>query len=376
MDGGPFIDIAYLELLVDEITFSGNHSEYAIDNFSVNGGGSGFDPDNSFVSATTSIGTNRLNTGTSGNPTFAFQFDVDNLNFGGTTFSVTLDPTSDPQFTTGTPATAQFIGGNQSLSGGSDIVATIDTNIPSGDYQASATTTNDLNPLAPDITTTYQITIFDPPDLTDNSGAPIQANINPDLTLVNASAGPHAGAQRASAEVTTKTVSGAGFSVTGLEVGALADASETEIGTVQFDRYGRLSGTYSGMFSVELKMADPNRSFLNGAQPVLSVEWDINYDLGDLFADNATLAATDSYDKQVGVNNGQTAATLIDGTASTGQTLSLVLSANPEVGDTATSAAIAGDPIDLNFTTSGDLYVLQFTYAEGGLPTLETIWIF
>jgi hypothetical protein len=373
IDGGPFIDIAYLEIYVSDIAFGGNQSEFAIDNLVVNGGGGGgeLDPENSFLVTTLGIGTNRLRTTNPGSSGFGFQFDVQNLDFGGTTFTVTLDPTSDPEFTPGTPAVAQRIGGNQTLNSGSGLVATIDTSVPSGEYQASATTSNDLNPLDPDDATTYTITILDPPELTANNQVPVQAAVSPNLTLENAVAGPHAGAQRASAEVTAATVSGAGLTVTGYEVGQAVAAGETRMGMVAFDRFGRLSGSYPGTVTIALKMTDPNRNFLNGATPLSDVEWEVQFELADQLADSAAVEVSESYHRRVGVNNAQTAATLIDGTASTHQDVGLAVVANPESADATTSAMLATHPVELSFSVAGDLYVLQLTYTETGLPGAE-----
>ena len=79
--------------------------------------------------------------------------------------------------------------------------------------------------------------------------------------------------------------------------------------------------------------------------------------------DSAALTNGDSFDEQVGVNSATIAVTLIAGTTSTDQTVSLDFVTNPS----STTATVVGESVDLNFDSSGDLYVMQFTYDEAAL---------
>ncbi|RMH13732.1 MAG: hypothetical protein D6698_13625 [Gammaproteobacteria bacterium] len=357
--GGPLAGISGMYINLTNIAAPGGTSEFAIDNLDINGSGGsgGLDPSNSeVVLGTSNIGTNMIRN------TFDAAFDfveVENIGSGGTTYSVILDPTSDPEFVVATPATNQFIAGGQTIVNGTGTIATISQTTLSGDYQASATLINDLNGLDPDDQVTYDITIFDPPSTTDNSGSTVQVDIAPNIFITNAAAGPHAGARRASVEVTNRAVTGDGFSVTGLNIGNRADASETENATVMFDRYGRVNGMYNGFFSVSLKMADPNRSFLNGATPVSDITWNLSYNLTTISSDTVVVNNGDPLGPGViGVNNDDTAATLIDGTSNANQTLFMAFTSDP-----GSNANLAGTPVDLSFSNiTIDPHVFQFSY--------------
>jgi len=310
----PFVDIQDVILDLNEILTDGGTGEFAIDNVSINGPGGGLDLAHSDIHPG-DLGGGLIGTGTNRLSTFQFfvpfSFDVSNEGTGGTTFSVTLDPTSDPAFVVETPATNAMINGRETTPSGP--IAAVPLGAPSGLYEASATVSNDLNASDPDETVVHSITISDPPSLSDDSGAPVQADADPAIFIANAAAGPHAGAQRAGGEVTGSTTTGAGFSVTGLETDAFVAAGEVGNGTVEFNRFGRLSSTYNGTHTVDLKMNSAPGSFLNGREPVPSVTWNLQYDLTDINADSASVVNGQSYDQQVGINNVSTAATLIDG---------------------------------------------------------------
>ena len=363
---GPLAGITGMSINFSDIVTTGGTSEFAIDNFEVNGDvvDPGLDPENSEVVLSTSgIATNMVRN------TYDFSFgyiDVENIGSGGTTYSMTLDPSSDPEFVVDTPATNQTIAGGVTITNGSDNIATISTTTLSGDYQASATLTNDLNPLDPDDQVTYDITIFDPPSTTDDSGATVQVDVDPVIYIENAAAGPHAGARRASVEVTNRSFPADGFSVDGLNIGDRSDAGETETATVMFDRYGRINGTYTGYFAVSVKMADPNRPYLNGAAPLPDITWSLAYDLGTISSDSASVSVSDPLGPSVvGVNDAATAATILDGQSNANQTVSMALTSDP-----GSNADLAGTPVDLMFSggSAQDPYVLQFTYLDGNIP--------
>ena len=367
VDGGSYVDIYYMEIEVGAIAGGGGSSEYAIDNLSLDGSGSGgLDPINSDLALdTTGIGTNMIRNNYDN--TFGF-IDVINNGSGGTTYSVVLDGTSDPEFVLDSPETNTSIGGGHTIPLGTGPIATISQTTLSGDYQASATLVNDLNAGDDDFDqhVTYDITIFDPPSTSDNSGSTVQVDSAPTLYIANAAVEPHAGARRASVEVTGRAVTGDGFSVDGLNVADRADANETENATVSFDRYGRINGTYNGTFTVNLKMADPDRPYLNGATAVPDVVWNLAYDLATTSSDSVAVNNTDPLGPSLlGVNDADTAATLIDGVSNASQTVSMSLTSDP-----GTNASLAGTPVELMFSggSTQDPYVLQFTYLDGNVP--------
>jgi len=366
VDGGAFIDISYIDIFVDEITYGGNSSEFALDNLATDGaGGPGLDPANSEVVLNGfNVQTNRLQ----GSFDAILDFiEVENLGTGGTTYSVTLDPTSAPEFLLESPATNAVINGGEFIPNGTGPITRLPASTISGTYVADYTLINDLNPLDPDDSTTYTVRVLDAPSTTDDSGPTVQAHLDPNIFIANAAAGPHAGALRAGVDVTARTVTGAGFSIDGLDVGDVADAGETENATVNFDRYGRVNGTYLGTFSVDLQMDDPNFSFLNGKDPLPSINWNLNYDLGTISNDSIAVNASDPLGPGlVGVNDAGTAATLLDGISSKSQTVSMALTTDPGV-----NADLAGTPVDLDFSGVGvqELYVLQLTYLDGNIPS-------
>ncbi len=75
----------------------------------------------------------------------------------------------------------------------------------------------------------------------------------------------------------------------------------------------------------------------------------------------------ENFAARVGVNNLSTAATLIDGTSSSSQNVTLQITGLPNLGNQ-TVASVATAMVDLSVDTPGDLYVLQFTYIDSNLP--------
>ena len=365
VDGGNFEDIAYMEIWVDEIYYGGSNSEFAIDNFGVNGGFGDLDPDNSELRFDTSgIYTNMLQ----GYSDFYFDYiGVENIGTGATLYTVTLDPSTDTEFMLDAPLSSQYIAGGQVIDNGSGSIAYIASSTPSGAYQASATLTNDLNPLDPDNNVTYSFEVYDPPSLSDNSGAPVNVNAAPTIFISNAAAGPHAGALRAGVEVTSRTVTGDGFSVSGLNVDDWVGPGDTQNATVLFDRFGRLSDTYAGTFTVDQEMNSSPGDFLNGDTPVPSTVWKLNYTLADTPSDSTSVNTSDPLGPGViGVNNADVAATLIDGQSGSSQNISMAFSLNPDLA----GADLAGETIELNFSSGSAQapYVIQFTYLDGNIP--------
>ena len=362
----PLTNISELYFYLDDIVTFGGTGEFAIDNLSINDGGTGGEGSNVFPYSSFSnseiggISTNRLR-GTSDTDVV---FDVKNDGSADTTFTATLDGSSNPNFVLDSPATNQPILVGEAVTTGT--IATLSSTLPSGLYESSVTITNDLNPLDPSESIPYDVTIYDPPDLSDNSATTVEVDTAPTLHIANAPAGPHAGAIRAGVEATSTSTSGP-FAVTGLDVGTFVAAGETQPAVVSFDRYGRLTASYTGTHTVDLEMNSAAGSFLNGAQPVPSVEWDLLYSLADIDSDSATLNTSDSYHKTIGVNKLTTAATLIDGSSPTSQTVTMAVTTNPDEGGPPT-ASLATDVVALEFSNSSGLQVLQFTYLEAALP--------
>ena len=374
--GGTFIDIAYMEIYVEDIYFGGNNSEFAIDNFATNGGGGGLDPANSNVfpgdlGACCVLGqaSKWLRSTTSHNVGLA-GVDISNDGTGGTTFSVELDPASDPEWVSAFPATNVVINGNQQIDFGGGTVALIDRNNLSGTYVGNAIVKNDLNPLDPDESVSITIEIYDPPDLTDDSGSTVQVDVDPTIFVSNAAVLGHAGALRAGAEISNLQTSGPfKFSTqTGdLISGAFIGPNETKTATIEFNRFGLINGTYNGTASVDWLMNSAAGSFLNGDPTVpMVINWTLDFDHTTISSDSLALNASDSFGPdKIGVNDDDTAVTLIDGTSSSTQTIDMDFVFNP---DPFSSAFLVGDPVDISSSVGSDLYVVEFTFDAVDLP--------
>ncbi|MEM7627547.1 MAG: hypothetical protein AAF333_18275 [Planctomycetota bacterium] len=381
-DGGAFVDIDYIEVQLGEIIFGGNSSEFAIDNFSTNGAGGG-DPANSDVIPVSSFNGNQFFGASTNRVKGSFDvqvsIDAENQGTGGTQYSVTVEPGSDPEFVatglpSGKPIAAETVDMLLPL-------ATLDADTLSGEYEIQLRFSNDLNGAGPpdfgsdpDEVVPFSAKIFDPPDMTDNSGATVQVDADPTLSLANAAAGPHAGALRAGVEATALSTSGPfSFDPTSgdLNLGAFVAAGETKTTDIAFDRFGRLSGTHVGTAKIDLEMKSPTESFLNGSAPVPSINWNLSYDLADITSDSVNLNATDPLNKTVGINTSAIAATLVDGVSTKTQSVSMSFVA-PPVGDTMQVNTPGGDAVELTFDGGGvGTYVLQFTYDDSGLSPSE-----
>jgi hypothetical protein len=370
VDGGNFIDIAYMEIYVDDIFNGGNSSEFAIDNFATNSAGGGLDPENS------NVFPGELNGGLIGQSTKWLRttstsfvgfgpFAVSNDGFGGTTYSVALAPTTDPEWIVNSPATGETIYAGQQLNEGSGDVAYLDRNNPSGNYHADVVVSNDLNALDPDETVLWNLELYDAPALSDNTGATVQVHLGNSLFISNAAAGPHPGALRAGVEVSNFQTTGPfkfNTSSGDLVNGAFVGAGQTKTAFIQFNRYGLISGTHSGTASISLEMNSAPGSYLNGDPPLPDKVWNLSYNLTDVASDSAGFHGAESLGPNLlGVNNADTAATLLAGISSNNQVAAMVITADP-----GTNADLMGAPIDL--TLASNLYVLQFTYLDGNLP--------
>lgn len=368
-------EIAMVHVFLEPISDPGGIGEFAFDNFSIDGGGGGVPdggPDESDVFPVSQdgqfeisgIGTNWLTTAPLTQVQFAF--DVKNDGTGSTTVTVSLDGTSDPEFAAGAPITMEPIGPGEVVPTG--LVGTLASNNTPGVYQATATVTNDLNPGDDDEVLPFTVTLYDAPDLTDDTGTTVDPAVNGDIFIANAaSALPRAGV-----EVTGFASSIPGLIVSGIGVGDSADPGGSIDG--QVETLGLLSGSYNGTFQVDLKM-NSTQNFLNGAQPVAARVWNLDFAVGDTLFDGVDLMNGDLFGKSgLGINNGDTAVTLIGGVSNSDQNLDLGFAGEPSGDATVTvdTTILVGSQFDLTFDGAvggmTDLYVMQVTYDEALLP--------
>ncbi|TWT33462.1 hypothetical protein KOR34_32940 [Posidoniimonas corsicana] len=361
-DEGSGVDsIVGFNIEVGEVATFGGTGEFAIDNLSINGGPadgsntfpSGFDGEE-FVDGTTLVLNALVDSGQS-----TLGVHVTNDGVSDTTVSTQIEFGGDlddlgQASGLSVPAGETVYAGN---------LVGLDTDTLSGTYGSDVTFSNDLNPSDPDSTLTFQVRVHDPPELSANNSGPVDVGGQP-LTLDNAAPEPHAGAVRASVEVTVVEPAGP-FTVDNLAVGDKVFAGEQAQAAATLDRYGLLSGLHTGAVTVGLEMKSHTGFFLSGAQPVDDVLWDVQATLADTASDSTSIGAGESFAKQVGVNHAETAATLIDGQSPAAQDLAMQYVVDPDGG---ASAVLVDDPVDVSFSGPGGLYVLQFTYDDGSLP--------
>jgi len=275
----PFVDIDYFLLDFVDLTDASPTVEFAIDNFRVNFGG-GSAEDSNVRPEHASIGTNRLR----GSFDATISFNAENDGTGDTTFTATLEPTSASQFSVFMPVTNEPIAAGQKVSAGP--VAILSKDELSGLYESFTRIHNDLKATDPDEILPYRVTIYDPPDLSDDTGSTVQVDVDAEIFIANAAAGPHAGAERAGVKVTARTTSGSGFSVTGLEVDEFVHPGESDTATVGFASKGQVSGVHNGTFSVDLEMNSSPTGFLNGDEPVPSRTWNLSLSVPETNSDD------------------------------------------------------------------------------------------
>ncbi len=368
VDGGNFVDIAYMEIYVDEIFFGGNNSEFAIDNFLVNGAGGG-NGSEVFISvnngAANANGSTLSSSVLRGTGTVSRGIEVTNNSGVATTFSTVLVPGGD--LADGGQVTGQPIADGQSVFVPG--LVTLDRSLPTGTYESDLTVVNDGNPTDPDDTATISIKLHEAPLLTA-SPDPVDVTLGQTATLSNAAA--PAGGFRASVKFTTGQLTTGPFSLAnGFDPGTPVKPGESAQASFLFNRFGQLSGTHTGQHVAPLEMttfAGINNDievFLDGAEPVPNQTWNLEYHLVDTTADNANVSIGFSYRHIVGVNTFDVAATLEDGVSSKNQNVSMQTTPNPDPG----SADLIGDAVNLVFGGgAGDLYTLQLTYEPGSLP--------
>ncbi|QDT01578.1 hypothetical protein [Adhaeretor mobilis] len=368
--------IAGFSIYLDPISTPGGVGEFAIDNLDINGGGAtGFDgpeelyPASNDPDSLLSGFSTRWLKDTPVTSSSRFSFDVVNNTGSDTEFSASLDGTSDAVFLPGNQFSGEFLafGDTQNIT-----LQEVALSNPSGEYSASATLSNDLDPSDPDNTVNYGLKIYDAPAISSNAANPVQVQSGGQLTLANAAAGPHAGALRAGVEVTGRSITGPfQFAGSTLLIDDFVGPGTSAAESLLFSRFGRLTQTYMGSATIDLQMNSAAGSFLNGRQPVPSITWNLEFALADTLSDSANLPASGSLAEQVGVNNATTAATIVGGHSSTAQTVSMALVSDPEQGDATKSADLATSVVDLDFSISAtsQLHVLQFTYLDGNLPS-------
>jgi hypothetical protein len=373
VDGGAFIDIELIEIYLDEITFGGNNSEFAIDNLATDGAGGPGGNGELFPSVSNgaidvsggSLGLSSLR----GTGTVSLGVEVTNASGVATTFSTQIVPGGG--LTDGGQISGQAIADGQSTFNPG--LATLDRSQPTGTYESDITIINDGDPTDPDDTVTLSVNLLEAP-LLSTTPDPVNVFLGEQATLTNAAA--PVGGFRASVKFTNAIATTGPFSlISGFDEGTPVKPGEFAQATLLFNRFGQLSGTRTGQLIATVDMttfAGINNDIevlLDNAQPVTNQVWNLTYAHTDATADNANISTGFSYFQILGVNTFDVAATLIDGTSSKNQNFGMQIVPNPDP----TSADLIGDAVDLIFGGgAGDQYTLQLTYEELALPAGAT----
>ncbi|MEM8781435.1 MAG: PEP-CTERM sorting domain-containing protein [Planctomycetota bacterium] len=360
-------DIEGFYVDVTSVASFGATGEFAIDNVSVNGGVGGSEGSNVFpsvnggsIDVTDSILSVSVLQGVG---TQSISVSVTNDGSEDTTFSTQLLPGS--QLTSVEQASGNFL-----FAGDTDFNAAVlsaDRSQPSGEYDGDILVINDDDPSDPDDTVTLRVRIFEAPALSGNFSL-VNASANQLIELNNAAA--PAGGFRASVRVTDTQVDGP-FIADGFVIGTDLKPGEVLQSSVDLDRFGLLSDTYTGTFTAGFDMTAfipfPSGDFetnLNQAAPVDDLTWNLSFTLGNRSSDSESYNAGDDFLRTVGINSSSTAVTLVGGEASGNRNVSLnfALASDPEEAD------FVSTPFDATITGGTvDPYVLQVTYRESDL---------
>lgn len=361
VDGGQFVDIFYISLDFTDIATLGGTSEFAIDFLGLND--FVFEPSNREVFPSVNGGAIDVTNSTLGNSvlrgigTFSDGLEVTNGTLVNTNYST--------RFVGGTLTDLGQVSGAPINAGQTlfapDLVS-IDRSLPSAAYEGDLLVINDNDPNDPDNPVSILVRLFEAPLL--NAPSPVDVSGGELVRLVNAAA--PANGFRASVKVTDETVSGP-FDVAGFGFEVPVKQGTFEEATPTLDRFGLLSGPYSGSYSVSLQMTafvgenEEFEVFLQEAEPVPNESWTLNAVLLDDLADLAVIDSnTPLGPGLVGTNTATTAVTLLDGTVNYTGTVSIGQGA----GLAGTGTGIVGDAALVNFSAGIPAHVVQFTYRD------------
>lgn len=171
------------------------------------------------------------------------------------------------------------------------------------------------------------------------------------------------------AQITSKTVEGAGWNVNGVQSGTSVALGNTNATATFTPGATPLNGTYTGKITLGFDNADQT-----------SATWNMSHTISGRSANlgNATLAANNSY-RGFGLTSasGKTTATLLGGTSSHATLLQMEFSAAPSAGGGTTFLSEVLTLTGTSGAAYSDTYVLSLTYdptllgsLEGGNPML------
>jgi hypothetical protein len=116
---------------------------------------------------------------------------------------------------------------------------------------------------------------------------------------------------------------------------------------------------------MQLAMTTREHDFLNFAQPVADVVWNLQATVGGSGEDTVSVAPGENIgDSGLGISDPDTAATILDGVSGEAQDITLAFN-DSSPGDGTTPVAT---PFDLTFTGTVPVYVLAASYQDGSIP--------
>jgi len=300
---------------------------------------------------------------------YIFEDNVTNFGTDATTYS--LGYTGDLARPSGMLVENLPIDAGQTLPSGA-YAAAADTTQLSGHYVGSITLTNDLNAGDTPHTLTYHYTVQDAAIISVNNAQAISASGDNEITIANAEVEAHDGAIRASMKVVGQSLFGSGFFVAGININDLIHAGEEISGTVGFNPVGKVAGTYNGAYSVDLQMVSGGSVFgeplgggLNGAFGTETFNWFLTETVTAQTQYQQVIASGTNFGQAaIGIQNENTAMTLIDGIASSEQSVVAEFVNDPSL----PLSGILGSAINLQLGDIEDFYVLQLTYLDADLP--------
>lgn len=353
---------------LDDSNPGGFVGEFAIDNIRVNGVGNNLSevyPVDSNGPSSSAYSTNSLkNQGI-----FSIADNVFNGGGDSTTFTV-LWSGSDPLIYQPQAYVGHPIAVGETVHGAVTWAINTDT-APSGTYSGEFTIKNDENPTDPDDTIELlEYKLYDPPVLSSNAGTTLVAP-GGQTSISNGPVASHNGALRASLKVTEMLLSNSRFEVTGMAPAEVADyqvqnPAESIVnpgnslhGNIGFNSPGAAAGTHTGTLRVKLEMTTATRNYLNSKKPVPDQVWSLSYTVpAKPTATPAVTTGQNLADAGADISGPETGAAIVGGTSSSDQTVSLGFNDNPPV----SNPSGYGSAIDLGFSGTQNLYVLQLSY--------------
>lgn len=211
------------------------------------------------------------------------------------------------------------------------------------------------------VTVTATANVWQAASLTTNHASPLGDNAS--ITVANADTTD--GGQRAAAAIVSRDVTGAGWSVTGLDMFTTIDQNDTASGTASFD--AAASGLLNGATAVgtlQLGFQHANQSIQGtSANDLGTTTWNLETIVtgNDSGIGQAAIVAAATF-AGLGVDSAGGSASLLGGTAGDSRTVEMALAPSPVGLGVSVNDAAIGEYLKLS-GTGGDVFVLAMSYS-------------